>query len=73
MTAYLDDVLPSPTVVHLEAHLALCEACRTHLEHLRQSIAVTGPLSVDDIDDAMVQRLRVAFRDWPPHPSDTAD
>jgi anti-sigma factor RsiW len=73
MTAYLDGVLPSATVVHLEAHLALCEPCRNHLEQVRQSLAVTGALSADDIDDAMMRRLRVAFRDWPSHPSDAAD
>lgn len=66
MTAYLDGVLPSTTVVRLEAHVARCEACQSHLEELRQSLVVTGSLSADDIDDAMMRRLRSAFRHWPP-------
>lgn len=64
MTAYLDDVLPSATMIHLEAHLVLCSDCRAHLEQLRQSIAITGSVSADDIDDATMRRLRDAFRDW---------
>jgi anti-sigma factor RsiW len=64
MTAYLDDVLPSATTIHLEAHLVLCADCRAHLEQLRQSIAVTGSVSADDIDDVTMRRLRDAFRDW---------
>ena len=64
MTAYLDDVLPSATMIHLEAHLVLCAKCRSHLEQLRQSIAATGSVSADDIDDATMRRLRDAFRDW---------
>ncbi|HSK97079.1 MAG TPA: zf-HC2 domain-containing protein [Euzebyales bacterium] len=70
VTAYLDDVLPTQTRARFEAHLGSCDSCQAHLQQARQTLAVTGAMSADDLDEAMMDRLMVTFRDWRAAPSD---
>jgi anti-sigma factor RsiW len=65
VTAYLDGALPSPVVGRIEAHLALCDGCRTALAQWRTVIAAAGRLresDVDTVDPVARERLMATFR-----------
>ena len=40
VTDYLDDALPPERRAPIEAHLALCDACATYLEQMRQTVVL---------------------------------
>ena len=49
ITDYLEDRLSPVDRARFEAHLAECEACRTYLEQLRQTIRVLGRLPEESL------------------------
>ena len=65
VTASLDGALPSPLAERVEAHLALCDGCRTVLAQWRTVIDVAGRLresDVDSVDPVARERLATTFR-----------
>ena len=64
VTAYLEGVLPPAERAHFEAHLAVCDGCRTYLEQMRRTIAAVGTLSEDNLSASERDRLLNLFRTW---------
>lgn len=64
LTAYLDGALSSRDAETFEVHLALCPGCVTYFGQFRETIAAAGTLREDDVDEATMSELLVAFRDW---------
>jgi anti-sigma factor RsiW len=64
VTAYLEGMLPATERAIFEAHLAVCEGCRTYLEQMRQTIAAVGTLSEDTFSTSDRDRLLDLFRAW---------
>jgi predicted anti-sigma-YlaC factor YlaD len=64
VTAYLEGTLPAIEQASLEAHLAVCEGCRTYLDQMRQTIAVVGTLSEERLSANDRDRLLNLFRSW---------
>jgi anti-sigma factor RsiW len=64
VTDYLEDELPAEERDRFEEHLALCEGCVDHVDHLRRTIEVTGQLTEDQLPSDVVDELLDAFRDW---------
>lgn len=62
VTLYLEGGLPLDDVVRLEAHLAECDDCRLYLEQLRATMAASGRVEVDRLDDHAKEHLLDAFR-----------
>ncbi len=65
VTDYLDGVMPAPDRARFERHLAQCDGCDRYLEQIRRVIALTGAVTVADVDalgrEARVELLE-AFR-----------
>jgi anti-sigma factor RsiW len=64
ITDYLEDRLSPVDRARFEAHLAECEACRTYLEQVRQTIRVLGRLPEDSLSSEARNALLDAFRGW---------
>jgi len=64
VTAYLEDALPARERKRLEAHLAACPHCSAYLEQIRETIALSGRLSEDEIDPAARPALLRVFAAW---------
>jgi anti-sigma factor RsiW len=64
ITSYLDRALPAEVHRAVEAHLAGCDGCTTVLEEFRQTIAMTGRLSDEQLSPAQRDILLAAFRGW---------
>ena len=47
-----------------EAHLAVCEGCRTYLEQMQRTITAVGTLSEDSLSLSDRERLLDLFRAW---------
>ena len=71
VTDYLEGRLPARTRRRFERHLAKCEGCTAYVEQLRQTVAATGILRVEDLDPELRDRLLAAFRGW--HDDETED
>jgi anti-sigma factor RsiW len=61
VTAYLEDALDAPTRSRFETHLAGCDGCATYLEGLRVTITALGPLTAEQLDPVILDRLMLAF------------
>lgn len=64
VTDYLEDSLPVEQRALFEAHLGACRGCRTYLEQMRQTIALTGRLMEEGIAPEAERVLLSAFKDW---------
>jgi anti-sigma factor RsiW len=64
ITGYLDHALPDDVYRAVEAHLAGCDGCTTVLEEFRQTIAMTGRLSEEQLSPTQRDTLLAAFRGW---------
>jgi anti-sigma factor RsiW len=64
VTAYLEGMLGAADRASFEAHLAVCEGCRTYLEQMRRTIAAVGTLSEDSLSASDRDRLVNLFRAW---------
>lgn len=64
LTHYLEGALAEHDRVRLEDHLALCDGCRSYLEQMRATIALTGMLTEDQIPAEGKQELLGVFRAW---------
>ena len=61
---FLDDALPDRERARFEAHLGECEACRTYLEQIRQTIGAAGRLSEEQLQQPAREALLGTFRAW---------
>ena len=64
VTDYLEGRLSAREYHQFEAHLALCEGCRTYLEQMRQTIRALGRLTEDAVQPEARARLLDVFREW---------
>ena len=64
LNGYLDQALPADVLAAVEAHLAGCDGCTMVLEEFRQTIALTGMLTEDQVTPAQRETLLAAFRGW---------
>ena len=63
VTDYLEGRLAPEKVAVFEAHLELCDGCRSYVEQMRITIATVGRIEEADVPDAMRETLMGAFRD----------
>lgn len=64
VTDYLEDRLSAIDRARFETHLTECEACRTYLEQLRQTIRILGRLPEESLSPEAREALLTAFRGW---------
>jgi len=64
VTDYLDDALSRADRERFEAHIADCPHCRTYLEQIRTTIALTGRIEPDDLDPQVQDELIALYRSW---------
>ncbi|MGZ4257285.1 MAG: anti-sigma factor family protein [Gaiellaceae bacterium] len=64
VTDYLEGALPKEEAAHFEDHIGRCAGCKLYLEQIRQTIALSGRLSVDALSPEAERALLDAFRDW---------
>jgi len=64
VTGYVERMLDTPEVERLEAHIAICEGCRTYLDQMRETIDALGHLPEEAISDEAREELLVAFAGW---------
>ena len=64
LNGYLDDALPADVRAAVEAHLAGCDGCTLVLDEFRQTIAMTGMLTEDQVTPGQRDILLAAFRGW---------
>ncbi len=64
VTEYLEGTLAPEERERFEAHLAECQGCTTYLAQMRQTIALVGRLSEQDISPEATQDLLAVFRNW---------
>jgi len=66
ISGYLDDALPADVRAAVDAHLAGCDVCTMVLEEFRQTIALTGMLTEEQVTPEQRDILLAAFRGWAP-------
>lgn len=64
LSDYLDGELPEPERVRVEEHLAGCDGCTMVLDELRETIRLTGMLTVEQVSETQRTTLLEAFRGW---------
>jgi anti-sigma factor RsiW len=62
LTDYLEGALPPDEVAAVEAHLAVCAACRRYLDQMRATIAALGTVPVESLSDEACDTLLAEFR-----------
>jgi anti-sigma factor RsiW len=66
INGFLDDALPADVRAAVESHLAGCDGCTLVLEEFRQTIAMTGMLTEEQVTPDQRDVLLAAFRGWAP-------
>jgi len=61
---YIEERLPAPDVERFDAHLEICEGCRTYLDQMRETIDALGHLPEESVTPAAREELLEAFRGW---------
>lgn len=64
VTEYLDGALPVEQRLAFEQHIAICPPCRGYLVEIRETIAVAGELTEDNIRPAARDAMLAVFRLW---------
>lgn len=64
INGYLDETLAADVRAAVEAHLSGCDGCTMVLDEFRQTIAMTGMLTEDDVSPGQRDILVAAFRGW---------
>jgi anti-sigma factor RsiW len=64
VTGYVEGTLPAHERGRFEAHLAICEGCRTYLDQMRRTIQIVGTLKEEAIPDNAKEQLLRAFGTW---------
>lgn len=69
VTDYLEGALTPAELRRFEEHIALCDGCSEYLEQLRNTIELTGTLTLDDLTPEAESELLHAFRAWQAGPT----
>ena len=64
LSAYLDGELDPLNLERVETHLAGCDGCTMVLEEFRETLRLSGGLTVEQVDETQRRTLLEAFRDW---------
>jgi anti-sigma factor RsiW len=64
VTEYLEGALSPADAARFDAHIAGCDGCTRYLDQIRQTIRVTGMLTVDDLTREAESALIEAFQGW---------
>jgi anti-sigma factor RsiW len=64
VTEYLEDRLPPEDRARFDAHVGLCDGCRTYLDQMRQVLRAAGKLSEEALEPEARDTLLSAFRQW---------
>lgn len=64
VTDYLEGSLSRRERKRFERHLAACDGCTAYLEQMRKTIAATGALAEEDLQERARDELLAAFRGW---------
>jgi len=64
VTDYLEGALPDRERDSFEHHIEGCAGCHEYFRQMRETIELTGSLSVDDVSPQAEAALLAAFRDW---------
>jgi anti-sigma factor RsiW len=64
VTDYLEGALSRSQRRRFEAHLKGCENCTEYLRQMRETIRLTGSLTVEDMTPAMRAELTEIYRRW---------
>jgi len=64
VTSYFDRTLSPEDRERFEAHISGCRDCTNYVDQLRQTIRLTGMLTVESIPDAVRAQLLETFRTW---------
>ena len=64
VTDYLEGALSPEATARFEDHISRCSACTIYLEQIRQTIALTGRLTADELSPEAERELLAAFRGW---------
>jgi anti-sigma factor RsiW len=64
VTNYLEGALSPEEHERLERHIETCDGCRTYVEQMRQTVELTGALTVADVSPEAEFALLEAFRAW---------
>jgi predicted anti-sigma-YlaC factor YlaD len=62
VTDYLEGGMSPEDVAVFEAHLELCDGCRSYVDQMRITIATVGRIEEADVPDDMRATLTAAFR-----------
>jgi anti-sigma factor RsiW len=62
VTDYFENALSADDRTAFEEHLRDCEGCTNYVSQMRETIALTGTLTTDDIDPQMCDELLAVFR-----------
>jgi predicted anti-sigma-YlaC factor YlaD len=61
---YIEGRLQPRDVARFDAHLEICEGCRTYVDQMRETINALGHLPEESIAPEARRELLGAFRDW---------
>jgi predicted anti-sigma-YlaC factor YlaD len=61
---YLEGALDAPDLSRFEAHLQICEDCRTYIDQVRQVSGVAARVREDSLEPDLRDALLETFRDW---------
>jgi anti-sigma factor RsiW len=64
VTDYVEHALDATDRRRFEEHIALCDGCTAYLEQMRDTIRVTGTLTIDDLSPTAERALLDAFSGW---------
>jgi hypothetical protein len=64
VTDYFEDALTPAERARFEDHVSGCGGCAAYLEQMRQTIALVGRLTEEDVPPEAEGELLLAFRDW---------
>ncbi len=65
VTAYLDHALPEPERERFEQHLSACPGCVTYVDHMRETVRLTGELPREEtLTPEVRDALLAQFRNW---------
>jgi anti-sigma factor RsiW len=64
VTDYVEGALSQDEHARVDRHLETCQGCQTYVEQMRQTIELTGRLTVDDVSPEAELALLDAFRAW---------
>lgn len=64
VTDYLEGEMSAEERARFDEHIGICEGCDAYLKQFRQTIQMTGKLSVADVPAPAQKQLLAAFKDW---------